>query len=141
MPPHGFLECGGSMKDRSPRGVTAPARSLRALGAVRVDGVVEGVHVDLLGLVLAPLVHGGEARPVLGAALAAAGPVPVVLVRGRRDARGAEEGVRGVADAGLVHGAGARGRELAGAARVGLAFEGPVLALGGRIANGLWRGP
>merc|ERR1719146_369133 len=89
------------------------SHSSRADGVVRVDGVAE--VVDVLGA------GRREARGVLRAdGVAVAGPVPVVPIRaGHVEAPGGGAeglGVRGEADASLVHRAGARGVELAGRA-------------------------
>merc|ERR1719335_872551 len=94
----------------------------RADGIVRVDGISEDVHV-------------------LGAdGVAVGGPVPVVAVgAGHVEAAGGGAeglGVRGEADAGLVHRAGARGVELAGRARLLLGAEGLVLVLVRELVRG-----
>ena len=81
----------------------------------------------------------GEAELVLAAALVAAGPVVVGLVRGGH-AADLEEAVRGVAEAGLVHGAGARGGELARLAGVALRRIRAVLVVLRRVADRLRRG-
>merc|ERR1719263_1455343 len=93
-------------------------RSLWALWVVGVLLVAECVLV---------LRVGREAKLVLLSSLVSASEVPVVLVCGLWNAAHREEGIGCIADAGLVHGAGTSGCELACLACIGLALVGTVL--------------